>query len=84
MWERINFTEKGIINWVGQLGKDYENLSHIKAWHEVDCVEKKQRVLSLTFYDKEGKVIWDYGKTGEWNSIIPESIAESLYKEVCK
>jgi len=55
VWERMNFTEKGVINWLGQLGKGYENLSQTEALHEIDCAQKKQRILSLTYYDKGEK-----------------------------
>jgi hypothetical protein len=57
VWERWNLTEKGVLAWVQELGKEYENLSHFIILWEINCAEKKSRSLSETSYDNKGKVI---------------------------
>jgi hypothetical protein len=84
VWERLNLTERGVIDCVGKLGKKYENVSHLIILWEINCAEKKSRSLSETSYDNKGKVIISSSSPKEWDFIIPESMHESLYKEVCK
>jgi hypothetical protein len=84
VWTKNNFTEKGVLNWVGDLGKKYENLSYTKVLMEINCVENKLRRLSGSCYDNKGDVISPSSFPSEWDFIPPETIAESLYKAVCK
>jgi hypothetical protein len=86
VWEKRIHTEKGVINWMGTYGKKYANLSYSIGLLEINCIEKKVHVLSLTHYENSSKVIdsYSYSSSGEWEFIVPESIAEGLYKEVCK
>lgn len=84
VWERLNWTEKAVIDRVEKLGEKYENLSYSIILWEINCAEKKSRSLSETSYDNKGKVIISSSSPKEWDFIIPESMHESLYKEVCK
>ncbi len=84
VWLKVDYTEKGVIDKVGNLGEKYENLSNTRALWEINCVEKKARMLSETAYDNGGGVIYSSGSPLEWNFIIPESMGEVLYKEICK
>jgi len=84
VWEKWNYTEKGVIGIVGRLGKKYENLSYTISLEEINCVEKMIRTLSVTYYDNKGEVIFFYSSPLEWDFIIPESNGETLYEEICK
>jgi len=84
VWTRWDYTEKGVIDNVGELGKRYENLSHCIVLREINCLEKTFRHLSLTYYDNKGGVIYFSTSPSELGFIVPESMAEVLYKEVCK
>ena len=84
VWTKMNFTEEGVLDWVGKFGKKYENLSHLKFLMEIDRAEKKSRRLSSTFYDNNGIVISSSYSPSEWEFIIPDSVVDSLYEEVCK
>jgi hypothetical protein len=87
---REDLTEKGVIDVVEDLGKIFENSSHIINLWEINCLERTCRLLSLTYYDKKGGVIYSKSKLTserdliEWDYIIPGTMADSLYKEVCK
>lgn len=84
VWGKMDFTEKGVLNWVGELGKRYENLSHVIFLMEINCAEKKSRSLSDSSYDNKGDVIISSHSPSEWRFIIPETMNENLYKEICK
>ena len=84
VWIRWDYTKKGVMDMVGKFGKKYENLDYLKYLCEINCVEKMIRYLSANYYDNKGKVILSLSYSPEQYSIVPESIAESLYKEVCK
>jgi hypothetical protein len=84
LWTRFDYTEKGVLGWVKNLGKKYENLSYVKGLWEINCLEKMRRILSMTDYDNKGNVIHSTSSPDEWKFIIPETMGESLYNEVCK
>jgi hypothetical protein len=84
VWLRWDWTEKGVMVMVGDFGKKYENLSHSIDLHEINCVEKTIHSLSLTAYDNKRGVIYSSSSPLKWDSIVPGSIIEILYKKVCK
>ena len=55
-----------------------------KKLEEINCVEKTIRLLSWINYDNRGGVIYSSSSPLESDFIIPESMGEKLYKEVCK
>lgn len=57
VWEKIAFNEKGVIEKINSLGDEYKTVSHRKALVEFHCAENKFRLLSITDYSKNGKVL---------------------------
>lgn len=84
VWTKWDYTEKGVRDYVEKLGKKYENLSLSIVLWEINCIEKKSRFLSSISYDNKGGVIYSSIFPPEWSFIIPESMGEILYKEICK
>jgi hypothetical protein len=87
VWARLEYTEKGISGIVKEFGKHYENLSYSLELWEIDCVKKKQRILSITEYSVEGSILYTNpakSRPSAWKSISREAVGESLYKAVCK
>jgi hypothetical protein len=84
IWLKRNYTEKGVMYMVGNLGKKYENLSYSIILNEINCIEKMFRLKSRIDYDNKGGVIYSSSFPLEWNFIIPGSIGETLYEEICK
>jgi hypothetical protein len=79
------FSEKGINMHVKEFGERFENLNHVKDLLEFNCVDKKTRVLQSTIYSKDGNIlVSDTSSELEWRVIIPDSLGETLYKEVCE
>jgi hypothetical protein len=84
VWIKFDYTEKGVMDWVGDFGKKYENLSHSIDLTEINCIEKTIHSLSATHYDNKGGAIYSDSSPTKLFFIIPESVGENLYKEVCK
>ena len=84
VWIKLEYTEKGIDGMVKKFGKEYENLSYSIYLKEINCVEKTDHHLSMTHYDNKGGVIYFSSSFSKWDFIAPETMGESLYKEVCK
>jgi hypothetical protein len=84
VWQRWEYTDKGVIEKVKELGKKYENISQTAVLDEINCSEKKWRMLSLNHYSKEGKIISSVSQEGQWDYIVPNSRVGALYKAVCK
>ena len=86
--EKQEYTNKGINFMVSELGKKYENLSHLITLWQISCADKKFRFLSLTYYSKEKRAIYlvlyssEHGE--EWSPFIKDSLGERLYQAVCK
>jgi hypothetical protein len=90
IWVKSVFTNKGVIEHIKTLGIKYENLDHSMGLFELNCVKKTTRDLSVTFYSKGGGILGstatdeNFKVAGQWEFIIPETFAESIYREVCK
>jgi len=82
---RTVFSEKGIDMHVKEFGERFKNLNHVKDLLEFNCVDKRTRVLQSTIYAKDENIlVSDTSSELEWRVIIPDSLGETLYKEVCK
>jgi hypothetical protein len=87
VWNKTVLTEKGLIDMVGTLGKNFERASYLIDLWEINCTEKMFRILTSTCYSKEGEVVYSNVSTKplpEYRFIVPESVAETLIKEICK
>jgi len=79
VWLKIVYSEKF---------KKQENLTYlgqtVGLW-EIDCKDKKMCLLSTSHTSKEGEIsapqVW---LPPEWRSIAPDTIMDSLYKELCE
>ena len=84
VWIRSDFTEKGIIEKVKQLGKEYVDVEYAMSEEEIDCLDRKRRTLSVNVYSKGGKIIYSNSREGRWDYIPSGGMGEFLYKAVCK
>jgi hypothetical protein len=83
VWVQSAYTEKSISRWVSAGGKDFQDLDFTLISLELNCVERSARYLRIVFYSKNGKVFYPIDND-EWHFIAPDSMIESLHKEVCK
>ena len=87
VWARLEYTERGVVEMVKEFGKHYENLSYSLELWEINCAEKKHRLLSTTAYSVEGNILYTNqagSRPPPWKIISRESVEESLYKALCK
>jgi hypothetical protein len=69
---------------VEKFGGIYSNLGESIDLSEINCIEKTVRTLSLTHYDNAGGTIYSTSSPSGWKFIIPASIGERLYRNICK
>ncbi|MGD0406007.1 MAG: surface-adhesin E family protein [Candidatus Bathyarchaeia archaeon] len=84
---KLVYTERGVVEMVKEFGKHYENLSYSLELWEINCAEKKHRLLSTTTYSVEGNILYTNqagSRPPPWKIISRESVEESLYKALCK
>jgi hypothetical protein len=87
VWTKLVYTERGVVEMVKEFGKHYENLSYSLELWEINCAEKKHRLLSTTAYSVEGNILYTNqagSHSPPWKIISRESVEESLYKALCK
>ncbi len=62
-----------------------DDLNQTVGLWEINCQDKKVCLLSTSHYSKEGEIsapqVW---LPPEWKSIAPNTIMDTLYKELCK
>ena len=83
VWVQSAYSEKGISHWVREGGKGFQDLDFSFIRLGLNCVERSARYLRIVFYSKNGKVFHPMDND-EWHFIAPDSMTETLYKEVCK
>ncbi len=88
--EKQDYTKEGVKFAVEQLGRKYENLSHLITSWQINCADRKFRFLSLTYYSKDQTIIYSWkllyssGHPEEWSLFSAGSVGEKLYESVCK
>ena len=84
VWSKVIYTDQGVMDYVKDYGEEYKDLIYSLKRFEINCVEKNYRPLSMINYSKEKVIDSVNFNKSEWDIFIPESIGESLYKEVCE
>jgi len=84
VWVKEVNTEKGVTDMVEHFGEEYKNCDYVKKLCEIDCAEKRIRVISSAAYSRAGEVIISDDSPGKWKFIVPKSEGEALNKIVCK
>jgi hypothetical protein len=65
--------------------KEYDKLLYRIYLNEIDCKNKKMKILSINNYDTNGKVFGSRNyPEGEWEHIAPDSHRDTLRKNVCQ
>ncbi|MCX5886439.1 MAG: hypothetical protein NT096_11110 [Proteobacteria bacterium] len=83
--QKIVYTETGIRWAMEKHGPGYKTLNYAIGQVEIDCANKKVRVLSATAYSKNGSVLDSRTiKTKLWLDIPSGSMDERLQGDVCE
>jgi hypothetical protein len=83
VWVQSAYSQKSISHWEREGGKGFRDLDFTLISLELNCIERSVRYLQIVFYSKNGKVFYPMNND-EWHFIAPDSMIESLTKEVCK
>ncbi len=84
VWDKCVYTEAGKAVLVKRFGDKYINLLSTRAVFEINCVERKHRLLHVTYFSKDNEILNSRFGEGEWRYIAPDSVDEALFKAVCK
>lgn len=89
VWEKTIYSEEGkrraeqFLTDIGEFGG--EVLDHVVTLTELNCQEEKGRGLSMVIYDIKGNRVAGSPKgDSEWSAIVPDSLYDRLFKQVCK
>ena len=84
-WLKKTYSKKGVTDWVKNFGDEYKDFSYLISLEEYHCTEKTYRIIRLTTYSLGGEAISkEVDPSAKWGFIIPNSMAEAVFKEVCK
>ncbi len=86
IWNKNVLSEKAkkkyfsLLKEINKAPKNSSMLSYYKKLMEIDCVNRKIKDISVTFYNEKGKVVYALPKSesGEWNDILPNTVGEKL------
>ena len=87
VWTKLEYTQRGVIEMLIKFGKHYENLSYSQELWEINCAERKDRLLSITAYTVTGNILYTNqagNRLPPWKIIRRGSYEESLYNASCK
>jgi hypothetical protein len=73
-------------NYVDNDGKKYDGVETMELWL-IDCQKFQTKLISVTFYSNTGDVLENIKSSArtnnQWEDIMPESVAEQLFKKIC-
>jgi hypothetical protein len=84
--EKTEFIGGDLVKHVDEVtsgGKD-KVIGEIIQLLEINCSSKQFRVINLAVYDKNRDIKEYYNEPSEWDGIAPESVTNSLQKEICR
>lgn len=84
VWEKEVLNEKGIDTYVQKYGVNFRNVTEHRSFIEIDCLNKRYRYLSISWYSKDGGLISAVKEPTEWMYIVPESWGYWASKQLCK
>ncbi len=87
VWTKLEYTKQGRTGMVRRFGKYDADVSYSLELWEISCAEEKDRILSITEYSAEGKILYASSvkdRPPAWKTIPRGSIDENLCKAVCK
>jgi hypothetical protein len=92
VWGKQIFSERGKQNYIKRRiqrelnVKGYENLDRALHLLKIDCSEKEYKILERIDYSDSSVLYYaDIPEfLAEWHSILPNSLIERLFEEVCK
>ncbi len=67
-----------------QSTKGYDRWGYTLTQYEVHCSQQRYRILTWADYRQSGDKLDSGTPAGDWQDIIPDSLAETMLKKMCK
>ncbi len=84
VWTRLVLSDQSKGELAKLLGQKYEGVTYSNYLEELQCTDKKIRVLSIVFYNKDNDVLGSVNyDDSKWVVIPPESVFDRLHNKVC-
>jgi hypothetical protein len=90
VWTKTIFTDNGkkqyfsFLESIGKAPDNYNILNYQLVLVEIDCINKKYRIYSMSINDEKDSVLASLPKpTDQWIDIPPTTQMETLKNEVC-
>lgn len=86
VWVKFEYSDIGLTDpvLVKKFKKKINELDNSKLLYEINCVDRKYRILESMYYSKDGSVLRMNSIPSSWKHIIRESLNDALCKAVCK
>ena len=86
VWEQYVYTAESVTRKMMKYGSKYEGLKNSMTLWEIDCAEKKARLVSTADYSYDGRVVSKTKEGAEpwpWGSYPPGSLGDRLIQAIC-
>ena len=86
VWEQYVYTAESVTRKMMKYGSKYEGLKNSMTLWEIDCAEKKARLVSTADYSHDGRVVSktkDGAEPWPWDSYPPGSLGDRLIQAIC-
>ena len=86
VWEQYVYTAESVTKKMMKYGSKYEGLKSSMTLWEINCTEKKARIVRTADYSHDGKVISKTKEGAEpwpWDSYRPGSLGGRLIQAIC-
>ena len=68
---------------LGLTTRGYENWSYSLIQFDLKCRQRKTRFLMRVDYNSDGNVLDTHEETGQWDEVVPDSVAERMLNVAC-
>ena len=90
VWTKTVYSDEGRARVIYDYAKsgfesaEYESLGYSKELFFINCVDEKYKITQGANYASDGHVLDDYHEDSVWDAPPPDSVMDSLVKEICK
>jgi hypothetical protein len=85
---KIIYNKTGVLRHVKKYGKEYKDLEQAISVWEIDCSQRKFRLLNVVFYAKDRSIIECYNDEREKHFTLEDipagSFLESVSEKICR
>jgi hypothetical protein len=86
VWVKFKYSDIGLADpvLVKKFKKKINELDESKLLYEINCPDRKYRILESMYYSKDGNVLRKDSIPSNWKHIVRDSLNGALHKAVCK